>query len=139
MLKFGAAIGAMLLLGAVACQPGAQPAGPTVHVGLSEWVLKPDITSVAVGAVTFKAVNNGQVTHELVVIKTDLAPTALKVSEGKVDEAASGATIGEIESDQLPPGKSASAMFQLTPGQYVLICNVQGHYQAGMSAGLRVN
>ena len=127
-------LGATLLL-SLACG-GAAPA--TVQVALTEWTVTPNPVSVSAGAVTFDAQNVGALAHELVIIKTDRAPDALIVEGTKVDEAASGQTIGEIEEDELAPGQSASAVFNLTAGQYVLFCNIDGHYQSGMRAALAV-
>ncbi len=56
-----------------------------------------------------------------------------------VDEAASGTVIGKIEQSELGSGESASATFDLSPGKYVLICNIAGHYKDGMYAGFTVN
>ena len=43
---------------------------------------------------------------------------------------------GEIPS--IPAGKSASVTVELTPGKYVFICNVAGHYGLGMHTGFTV-
>ncbi len=56
-----------------------------------------------------------------------------------VDETASGTVIGKIEQSELGSGKSASATFDLSPGKYVFLCNLGGHYQNGMYAGFTVN
>ena len=58
---------------------------------------------------------------------------------GQVDEAASGTVSGKIEESQLGSGKTAQATFDLSPGSYVLICTVPGHYGEGMSAALQVS
>ena len=58
---------------------------------------------------------------------------------GQVDVAASGTVSGKIEESQLGPGKAAQATFDLSPGSYVLICTVPGHYGEGMSAPLQVS
>ncbi|MCH6556086.1 MAG: hypothetical protein IH797_05730 [Chloroflexi bacterium] len=57
----------------------------------------------------------------------------------EVDETASGTVIGKIEQSELGSGKSASATFDLSPGKYVFICNLGGHYSNGMHAGFTVN
>jgi len=36
------------------------------------------------------------------------------------------------------PGKTRRLALGLKPGKYVLICNVPGHYQAGMRVGFTV-
>ena len=58
---------------------------------------------------------------------------------GGVDEAASGTVIGKIEASELGPGDSASVTFDLSPGKYVLICNVGDHYKSGMYTALVVD
>lgn len=138
---------AALALVAAACgddeeEEGA--AGATVNVSLIEWSVVPDTTSVAAGSVTFTATNDGAENHELVVIRTDLAPDALPVVEGKVDEDQVD-VIGEIE--EFAPGQTESATFDLEPGNYVLICNIaeveedgeiESHYQLGMRTAFEV-
>lgn len=138
---------AVLALVAAACgddeeEEGA--AGATVNVSLIEWSVVPDTTSVAAGSVTFTATNDGAENHELVVIRTDLAPDALPVVEGKVDEEQVD-VIGEIE--EFAPGQTESATFDLEPGNYVLICNItevgengeiESHYQLGMRTAFEV-
>ena len=58
----------------------------TVSVHMKEFSLAPQPSSDPAGKVTFKAVNDGKVTHELVVLNTDRAPGALPVAKGKADE-----------------------------------------------------
>ena len=115
------------------------PSAATVDVVLKEWSVEPSPNSSAAGSVTFDATNEGTIEHELVVVKSDLAPDALVVVNGKVDEEASGTLIGEIEPDDLQPGQSSSATWDLEGGKYVLICNIAGHYSAGMYTGFTVN
>jgi hypothetical protein len=90
--------------------------------------------------------------HELVVIKTDLAPDALPTTpEGAVEEDGEGIEIiGEIEEFPPSPGETRSATFDLSPSSYVLVCNVTGeeggehggggevHYKMGMFAAFTV-
>jgi hypothetical protein len=104
-----------------------------------EFSITPVPPAVLVGPVQFNATNQGLITHELVVIKTDLAPDALPMrstDSTKVDEEAAGTSIGEIE--DIGPGQSASTVMNLPPGKYVLICNVENHYKAGMFAAFTV-
>jgi len=35
-------------------------------------------------------------------------------------------------------GSTSDLSFDATPGKYVLVCNVPGHYQQGMAAGFLV-
>lgn len=111
---------------------------PIVNVALQEWSVTLDRDTVPAGPVKFVVKNAGKQEHELIVMKTDLGPKGLKVAGGKVDEAASGKGYGEIEEEDLGVGKSESATFKLDAGNYVLFCNLGGHYQAGMAAALTV-
>jgi uncharacterized cupredoxin-like copper-binding protein len=130
----GVAVVAVAVLGA--CGGGGE-SGTTVRVTLTEFRIVTDAASAPAGRVTFRAVNRGQQNHELVVLRTDLAPDALPVTGAKVDEDAAGIdAVGEIE--EFGPGKTEKASFELRPGAYVLICNIEGHYQQGMHAGFTV-
>jgi hypothetical protein len=96
-----------------------------------EFLLTPQPSSAPAGKVTFKAVNDGKVTHELVVLNTDKAPGGLPVARGKADETGD---LGEAEN--IAAGTSKSVTLALKPGHYVLICNLAGHYQAGIGLGV---
>jgi uncharacterized cupredoxin-like copper-binding protein len=88
------------------------------------------------GQTTFNISNEGPSTHEFVVIKTDDAPDALPVKNGAVDE--SGLTIVD-ENESVAPSTTATLAVNLQAGSYVIICNVPGHYEAGMHTGFTVS
>jgi uncharacterized cupredoxin-like copper-binding protein len=77
-------------------------------------------------------------THEFVIFKTDLAPGGLPLdSSNGVDETAQSLTkIDEIP--EMAPGDVKDLTVTLDPGNYVAICNLPGHYQAGMFTGFTV-
>ncbi len=133
---------AALALVATACGEeevagGGEGGGATVQVDLTDFSIAPDVSSVAAGSVTFVAENVGPSEHELVVLKTDIAPDALPVEGGAVEEEASGIEeIGEIE--EFEAGGEESATFDLASGSYVLICNIAGHYEKGMAVAFQV-
>lgn len=83
-------------------------------------------SSAKAGSVTFKVKNSASIEHELVVIKTNTPAAKLKVKNGEASEAGS---VGEVE---LGGGSSKTLKLNLKKGHYVLICNVKGHYMAGM-------
>jgi hypothetical protein len=128
-------------------EPGvvqSPPSGATqVAVTLDEWRVAPDRSTAPAGAVYFLADNVGDDPHELVVVRTDLAPDALPVEEGAVPEDEVD-IVDEIE--PFAPGSKASAVFNLTPGKYVLFCNIaeeengelESHYELGMRTGFTV-
>ena len=104
----------------------------SADVKLNEWKIAPSATAVQAGRVRITAANDGKTTHEMVVLRTD-KPAASLGSGKRVSEAGS---VGEIS--DLKAGASGSKTFDLTPGHYVVICNLPGHYAAGMRADLTV-
>ncbi|HEY6760011.1 MAG TPA: plastocyanin/azurin family copper-binding protein [Baekduia sp.] len=106
-------------------------AATSLSVKLSEFKVAPAKRSVAHGRVTFDVRNAGTMEHELVVIRTNKKAAQL-ASGGKASEKGSA---GEVE---LAAGKSKHLTLNLKKGHYALICNVGGHYMAGMHADLTV-
>jgi uncharacterized cupredoxin-like copper-binding protein len=120
----------MLVLGACA-QAGTAPSGPSkVTVSMDEWSVKLSQNSVPAGEVTFALKNNGKLSHELAILKTNLAHDKIPARANDATKVEEPGSIGEIE--DVEAGTSKEATFTLTPGNYVLICNEQAHYQAGM-------
>ena len=144
MRRMMLATGLVLALVAVGCgsdddsSSGDGATGTSVSVDLTDMAIAPDTTSVSAGSVTFDAHNSGPSTHELVVVKTDLAADALPESEeGRVDEEGEGVEfIGEIE--EFASGLDESGTYDLAAGSYVLFCNLPGHYLQGMTIGFTV-
>lgn len=112
--------------------------GKTRNVTENEYSISPDQPTVSSGKVTITVSNSGAIKHELVILQTDSAPTALPKSSKKdeADEEKAGTTAGEFGA--IAPGASNSADFDLSPGHYVLICNITGHYSKGMAAEFTV-
>jgi len=133
-----AALVAGLLIAITVGMTMANAQDATVDVELNEWNIVPDVSSVAAGDIEFVAANTGGVEHELVILKTELAADALPVADGRVDEhgGAGIEAIGEIES--FAAGGTERGTFTLAAGNYVLICNIAGHYEAGMSTAFTV-
>ena len=136
--------GAVLAASLVGCSSG----GGDVSVGLSEWIVQPDPTSISAGEVTFEASNEGSEAHELVIVKAASAADLPTDATGKVDESAlpAGAFIGEIE--EFAAGSTESATFDLEAGNYILFCNIveeesdgsfESHFQEGMVASFTVD
>ena len=89
------ALGALLAL-VSALAPAFVSADDSVSVQLAEFTLTPDRTTVEAGAITFNVQNGGSFPHELLVIRTDLAPDALPTAgEGQADEA-QVTVVGEV-------------------------------------------
>ena len=121
----------------LAMPPAPVAAQETVAVSLTEFAVAADPGSAGAGPVTFQVSNDGSIVHDLLVIRTDLAPDALPldedgfmVDEERVEVVASSAELGS--------GQAAEVSSALEAGSYVLICNIPTHYQAGMWLGFPV-
>lgn len=128
-------IAVLLLLVLPACG-GAGDAG---NAAVIDAVLRDDSialgqSGVEAGTISFEISNQGTLTHELEVFAGELAD--LPVSNGVADTAGLR-IIDEVE--DIPPGATLSLEVELDPGHYVILCNLPGHYQAGMVAQLDVS
>ena len=127
--------------GGVTVTTAAASAGPTaVNVMGGE---KPDgkyyltVTpgSVKAGKTTITFKNAGTKVHEVVMLKTDTPAGDLKV--GANHEVSEDASVGE--DSETDPGKTKTTTIDLQPGKYVLVCNIERHYEKGMYAALTVS
>jgi uncharacterized cupredoxin-like copper-binding protein len=140
-LSILAAIG---VLGAACTSAGTSPSaapassaggGSPVAVELSEWAVTPAPASASAGPVTFSVTNKGTTIHEFVVVKTDMKADALPVADHKIDESAL-TPVDEIE--DIEAGATPTLDVDLQAGHYVLLCNIETHYEQGMSADFDV-
>jgi uncharacterized cupredoxin-like copper-binding protein len=99
----------------------------------SEYAMTPVPAEVSAGTVTFELTNDGKLMHEMVVIKTDKGAANLALPNGEADESDA---IDEVA--DLPAGESATLELDLDAGTYALVCNLPGHYAAGMYADFTV-
>lgn len=129
---------------AAACGGGggtgsAEGGGEAVQVTLSDFRIELPSASLPAGTVTFEATNEGPATHELEVLSVPegVDASALPVSASVADTESKGLkTIDEVE--DIPASTSARLTVDLPAGRYVLICNVPGHYEQGMSTTFTV-
>ncbi len=146
---FLAASALLLVMGACSrtpsptAMPSSSPTTPqksaTIQTYLTEFSIRAEPSSAKAGMVEFVAHNEGTVEHELVVVKTSLAPDQLPVGEDDtVKEGGPVEVIGEIEPDELSPSATASTTLELQAGSYVLICNIPQHYSSGMRTAFNV-
>ncbi len=114
--------------------------GESVHVTLDEWSITSahgEAFELDAGEMVFEIHNDGAAPHDLMVIKTDLAPDALPIVDGVVDQEAAGEVIGGV--DPIAGGEIYVEEYSLDAGSYVMVCTIPGHYQQGMSAELTVH
>lgn len=115
-----------------ACTPdrGSSPTGAVLRVTERDFRIAAP-RHVRAGDVRLVVRNNGPDAHELIVVRT---------ADGRLPLRADGMTVNEeaVERDTvgvLEPGEPHShreLALRLTPGRYVLLCNMSGHYLGGM-------
>jgi len=90
-----------------------------------------DKSESAPGEVTFNVKNDGAVPHEFVAVKSDEAPDKLPLDSatGTADESTLKIA-GKI--NEFAAKATATDSFTLEPGKYMVLCNLPGHFQAGM-------
>lgn len=120
----------------VACTQKS-PAGPSLDVTLHDFHITSAEQTVAAGNVVIQVHNDAPMTHEFVVVRTDLpadrlpiGPDGLSVNEEWLS------SMGEL--DDVPASETRSLPLDLPPGRYVFFCNLEGHYLGGMHAVLEV-
>jgi uncharacterized cupredoxin-like copper-binding protein len=98
-----------------------------------------DRSMVMHGTVSFLAINSGSISHELVILPLpdELIPgTRMVGADARIDEAGSlgeaSRSCGEGPGQGILPGASGWVTLTLPPGRYELVCNLPGHYAAGM-------
>jgi uncharacterized cupredoxin-like copper-binding protein len=111
-------------------QQGGAKTVNNVTIKMGEYFFKPRQSTVPAGKVVITAPNNGKVEHELVLLKTNVDPAKLKTEkDGEVQE---DAYSGPGEIPDVEAGETGKTTLNLKPGTYAMICNVPGHYKAGM-------
>ena len=130
---------------------GAEAAADTVAVELGDYSVTAP-AKIAAGRVTFETVNTGRVEHELLIVRTDLAPDALPLGlEGPALTVAGKLVLGKPHTHKgyekrglragpahIQPTQTRRDTVTLAPGRYVMLCNLRGHYEAGQHAALVV-
>jgi len=84
------------------------------------------------GKITFTMTNYGTITHEMLIVKTDIAPGQITIgADGRFNEDDPASKVVD-EISEYEPGKSVTKSFDLAPGKYQLVCNIPSHYKSGM-------
>ena len=133
-----AAAALVLLFGAGCTSGGAAPATPRANVV--------DVTErdfhisapahAAPGNLVFSVRNQGPVDHEFIVVRS-VGGLPLRSDGITVDEEA----LEQVTAGALEPGEPDTVRLlhvHLAPGRYLLVCNMYGHYMAGMHTELVV-
>ena len=102
---------------------GPPTPSPTAFV-LQEWSITAPTTQLHAGKVNVTVTNQGGETHELVIVRAD-DPASLptrsdgSVNEDKIPEASKPGEIADIRA-----GATVTKSIELTPGNYMAICNL---------------
>jgi uncharacterized cupredoxin-like copper-binding protein len=130
-----------LLLGialtVAACGGVAETIPPDVDlaVTMKDYKVELSVANVKVGPVKIGVKNAGGMEHSFELIKTDLPFDKLPTDTGTAKASEVG-LVKQVKS--LGVGKVSVVTADLTAGNYVVICNVAGHYLLGMRAALTV-
>jgi uncharacterized cupredoxin-like copper-binding protein len=113
--------------------------GTPVNVVLKDFSLRRDVAVVPAGTVRFRIHNEGPTTHEVSVIRTDRASDKLPLQRDGLTIAEDAPGMDWIdEAEGIGLGDRRTLAVRLAAGNYVLYCNMEGHYLGGMHAELTV-
>jgi uncharacterized cupredoxin-like copper-binding protein len=113
------------------------PRGTPLDVTLRDFSMTPAEQTVPAGDVVINVHNDAPITHEFVVVQTDLPADGLPI-------AADGLSVNEEwlskvgELPEAPAGQTDLLSLHLAPGRYVFFCNLEGHYLGGMHGVIEV-
>ena len=111
------------------------PTDVDVAVHMQDYKVILSVPTAKAGTVKFGIKNEGGMEHSFELIKTDLPFDKLPTTaDAKAKE---DGLVKQVKS--LGVGKVEVVTAVLAAGNYVIICNVAGHYQLGMRAALTVN
>jgi uncharacterized cupredoxin-like copper-binding protein len=119
-----------------ACAGAAETIPPDVDLGVTmkDYKVELSVDTVKAGSVKIGVRNAGGMEHSFELIKTDLPFDKLPTTgDAKARE---DGLVKQVKS--IGVGKVSVVTADLAAGNYVVICNVAGHYQLGMRAALAV-
>jgi hypothetical protein len=122
-----------------ASRGGAAQPFPSLTVTESDFTIVLSTSRASAGPTSLVVRNRGPSPHELVVFRTTLALGALPIGpDGNINEDSPKLVKVADSGTNIAPGQSRTLYTILTPGSYVAVCNLPGHYRLGMHAGLLV-
>jgi len=138
MLKAPIALMTAGIVGLAACQaaPKADITSTQMVIDLSDYRVTPNLQTLKAGKAKIGVRNTAGMVHEVVLLKTDTAADKLQVDGGSAKAKEEGTKVASVLN--LGSGGVAAMDVDLTPGSYVLICNIAGHYQLGMRSAFKV-
>ncbi len=137
MKKFALTLSLILLFSMVltACGGGGSSSsgggGATLNATMTDFKFDPSSWTVNAGqSVTVNLKNDGSSDHTWVVMKEPISGSFTSADQSKIF----------YSSDKVPAGQSKSVTFTApsTAGNYQVICDIPGHFEAGMVGQLTV-
>ena len=110
-------------------------ANSVVNVEMTSFAFKLDKDSVPAGQVTFHVKNSEENSHEMKLVKTDLDAKKLPTKSDQTVDELQLTVVGKVQPEA---NQSQDLTVNLTPGHYVVLCNLPGHYASGMAANFTV-
>jgi uncharacterized cupredoxin-like copper-binding protein len=120
---------------------GATASAPVTPLAVTErnFAIAPAQTSLPAGLVDLAVTDRGPSAHEMLIFQTDLPADKLPLGpDGRVDEAGDGVLKVFDSGDNIDVGTTKTFHIALAAGHYVMVCNLPGHYLAGMHTAFTV-
>jgi uncharacterized cupredoxin-like copper-binding protein len=128
-----------LLPGCGASQPTTSPAREVVRVTERDFHIAVSAQHIRAGAVDLSVHNQGPDDHELIVVREHPGtPLPMRTDGVTLNEERLLPDTVEPALEPGSPGSVRELRLHLTPGRYVLFCNMAGHYLGGMHTELVV-
>lgn len=106
---------------------------------VEEWKVNVSAKKARAGDVSFTIENAGTIPHEFLVVKTDYKVGKIPLgANNRFDEEGEGLSVID-EIPEWAPKTTGTLTVKLEPGAYQLLCNIEGHYAAGMHAAFTVS
>ena len=106
---------------------------------VTEWGIELSSATSISGEVSIGLTNSGTMPHEFIVVRTDLTTEELLATvdsaSNRLDEAMLNAA---GEQPEFAPGEDKLLTLDLSPGKYIVLCNIAGHFSSGMYASLEI-
>lgn len=135
-----AVVSVLLAVVVLGCGSSAEPAAEQrVDLVLRDFAIDPHRSVVPPGLTEFDAFNEGPTVHELILVRTDRGADALPLQADGLTAVEEAPDVEFMVADEgIDLDERGGFRAVLTPGHYVLYCNLEGHYLGKMYADLDV-
>lgn len=118
--------------------PDTETVSNKITGSVQEWKVAVSAQTANEGEVIFAIANFGTMAHEFLVVKTDFEDGKIPLgADNRFDEELDGLTVVD-EIPEWPVNTAGVLKVDLKEGNYQLLCNIAGHYAAGMHIPFKV-